>query len=67
MTELLTNPVPPTVMVNAPTPRLEGLTELTTGMGLTSVTVAEANFVGSAALVAVMVMLLGFGTLAGAR
>ena len=63
--EPFTNPVPVTVSMNAPTPMLVGLTDVNTGLGFTMVMVPETFLVGSATLVAVIVTVLGFGTIPG--
>ena len=62
----LTNRLPVTVSRNGPTPMLLGLTALNTGVGFTSVIVADAFLLGSATLVAVTVTVLGVGTIPGA-
>ena len=67
ITDPETNPVPLTVMLKPPTPMLEGLSEVSVTAGLSTVTVAELDFVESATLVAVIVTVFGLGTIAGAK
>jgi hypothetical protein len=61
----LTNLLPVTVSMNGPTPMLLGFTALNTGVGFTSVIVADAFLEGSATLVAVIVIVFGLGTTPG--
>jgi len=60
-----TNPLPFSVMVNAPTGRFAGWTDASVGYGFKSVTVELAEVAESALLVAVTITLFGFGNLAG--
>lgn len=64
--EFVTKPLPVRVNENVPVEIGEGETEVRTGTGFCSVTVAVPFFVVSAALVAVMVTVFGAGRLAGA-
>ena len=59
-------PVPVRVIMNAPVPKVLGLMELSTGIGFWTVTAAVPCLVGSAALVATTVIVLGFGGKLGA-
>jgi hypothetical protein len=61
-----TNPLPVTVREIAPTPKAAGFTLLIAGVGLNSVTLIEPLELASVALTAVIVMVFGSGTAAGA-
>ena len=60
-----TKPLPFSVMVNEPTGRFAGWTDASVGYGFNSVTVALAETVRSALLVAVTVTVFGLGMAAG--
>jgi hypothetical protein len=60
------NPLPFNVSEKAPGAIVVGLTDVSTGTGFSKVTAPFPNFVVSAALVAVTVVVLGLGRLAGA-
>jgi hypothetical protein len=64
--DVLTNPVPYSVIWKAPSPRVAGVIDVSVGTGLVSVTVALSDFAGFATLVAVIVTLPSPTILSGA-